>query len=140
METTTGSVNWDGVKPCASPDETDARVSVAPPNIIWMPAETGFDDGRARCRDQMVPTAQATVPARSANNAVNWIRSLETWLGVRLRVITPPRPQMVPMSNRMGAVEPERLHSKPAIQTGMSAETIAATPEGTSCSAQNNGP
>src|SRR5947209_17888391 len=140
MDTRTGRLTSAGTKLRASPEAAEAIVSAAPPIIIWMPAETGFESGRGRCRDQIVPTAQATVPASNAKRAVTWIRSLDKWFGVRLSAATPPRPQTVPIAKRTGTAEPERLHSNPAIHTGMRADMIAATPEGTRCSAQNSGP
>ena len=104
-----------------------------------MLAAIGLEVGRGNRCDQIVPTAHATVPKRSAASGRNSMLP-DACPGVRLRAVTPASPQTVPTISGAGVRDRDRSHSKPAIQTGISAETIAAMPEETRCSAQKSGP
>src|SRR5215813_1836715 len=104
-----------------------------------MLAAIGLEAGRGNLCDQMVPTAQASVPKSNAARGSNSILP-ETCPGVRLNAATPARPDAVPITSGNGVRVRDRIHSNPAIQTGINAETIAAMPDATRCSAQKSGP
>ena len=104
-----------------------------------MLAAMGLDEGRGSRCDQIVPTAHASVPKSSAARGSNSIGP-DTSPGVRLSATTPATPQAVPMISDADMRERERIDSNTAIQTGINADTMAAMPESTRCSAQKSGP